>query len=212
MVLSFSLNSLRILILGSGGRVILLCFFLQVAALFLCFSFIFHLSQMSQTPHCLFCWIRDGEVGWEPSSWMGLADFHCKVSSIFLPKFPAFDISLPPMYLVYTQLRDPVSLSPENIPPVFSWDRQEWLSNYTKGERWSQNLNLKLIFLLIFAIFLWWFLVLKILSESLFLDFPFCLRRVQFPQLCSILPFHLHFPASQMFVLSLWVGALKIIF
>ena len=43
MVLSFSLNSLGILILGSGGRVILLCFFLQVAVLFLRFSFIFHL-------------------------------------------------------------------------------------------------------------------------------------------------------------------------
>lgn len=126
---------------------------------------------MSQTPHCLFCWIRDGEVGWEPSSWMGLADFHCKVSSICLPKFPAFAISLPHMYLVHTQLRDPVSLSPENIPPVFFWDRKERLSSYTKEERWSQNLNLKLIFLLIFAIFLWWFLVLKILSES-FLTFP----------------------------------------
>ena len=96
---------------------------------------------MSQTPHCLFCWIRDGEVGWEPSSWLLLADFHCKVSSIYLPNFPAFDISLPHMYLVYTQLRDPVSLSPENTPQVFSWDRQERLPNYTKGKKWSQNLN-----------------------------------------------------------------------
>ena len=45
------------------------------------------------------------------------------------------------MYLVYTQLRDPVSLSPENTPQVFSWDRQERLPNYTKGKKWSQNLN-----------------------------------------------------------------------
>jgi len=51
----------------------------------------------------------------------------------------------------------------------------------------------KLIFLLIFAIFLWWFLVLTILSKRFFLDFSFCLHRVQFPQLCSILPlFHRH--------------------
>ena len=130
-------GSLGILILGSGGRVILLGFFPPSSFYFfvLVLSSIF--SQMSQTPHCLLCWIRDGEVGWEPSSWMGLADFHCKVSSICLPNFPAFDIPLPCMYLVYTQLRAPVLLSPENTPPVFSWDRQEWLLNYTKGEKWS---------------------------------------------------------------------------